>query len=57
MNGKETLQDLISKGIVWKDGREYIGKASDGEEVTLGDDGNLDSLYRYLASNPSPCDW
>ena len=37
--------------------REFVGTASDGTEVTLGEFDNPGSLMRYLKDHPTPDTW
>jgi len=46
---------LIDKGTIVLENNEWIGQASDGVWVRLGD--SLDGCEAYLALCPSPCDW
>jgi hypothetical protein len=52
------LEALLASGIVWKDHSEFVGKASDGTEVQIGNDAdNPARIESYLASNPGPENW
>lgn len=51
------LTKLISEKLVWLDGNEYVGQASDGAEISLGNQGSEEGIERYLKANPSPEDW
>jgi len=44
-------------GTIWVDGSDYVGRASDGTVVTLGNVGREDELNRYLNAHPTPRDW
>lgn len=57
MNGKEILESLLADGAIWLEGREYIGRASDGTEVALGSKDREDTIVQYLAIRPTPDDW
>ena len=52
-----TLDALIAAGTVWVDDGEYVGRASDGTEVSLGYVGDEPAVARYLAANPTPERW
>lgn len=49
------LDKLIADGIVWVDGNEYVGRASDGAEVNIG--WNRKSAETYVEFHPSPAEW
>lgn len=54
---ESTLKKLMKSGsIVLKNG-EYIGKAADGEEVSLGSKGEEKTIEKYLKDHPTPKDW
>lgn len=56
MTQPSTLTDLIGRGIVWElPSGEFIGTASDGIEVSLGD--CRDSTEAYLVTHPTPDTW
>lgn len=57
--GKVVLDRLTRDGYIKVDEstREYVGLASDGNEVCLGWIGGEDTLCVYLVSHPSPSDW
>lgn len=59
MKDKTRLDELLETGIIFisPDGFEYIGTASDGIEVGLGNVGREDDLNRFLDDSPSPSDW
>lgn len=51
------LQELMESGLIWydKDDMEYVGKASDGTEVSLG---CVESeINTYLDHRPTPEQW
>ncbi len=51
------LQELINSGTVRYDSEdmEYIGKASDGTEVSFGSDES--QVNKYLENRPNPEQW
>ena len=51
------LANLIIMGLVKVQGREYIGLASDGVWVNLGNVGSELQVEGYLAAHPSPDTW
>lgn len=53
------LNDLIESGDIFLDESigEYVGKASDGIDVCLGDINSEESVERYLSQNPGPEYW
>lgn len=51
------LEQLLESGLVYSDGNNYIGKASDGQEVAIGTVGDEKRTNEYLESYPSPSDW
>lgn len=51
------LQKLIKAKKIFIDNGEYVGKASSGEEVSLGSIGDEKSVEKYLKSHPDPKDW
>lgn len=57
MKDKSIIMVLMEQGKVKIVDREYIGTASDGVEVLLGQVGNECAMLRYLADHPSPNDW
>ena len=58
-DAREYLRHLLLCQIVRKDGHEFIGRASDGTEVLLGDDHPrfFPRLLRYLIARPNPEQW
>lgn len=51
------LEKLLASGYVWIVDSHYIGRASDGEEVVIGEVGDEERIEWYLASYPNPTDW
>lgn len=51
------LTALIAQGIVKLEGSEYVGQASDGVWVSLGDIYDTDRIERYLKDYPTPDRW
>jgi len=54
------LDSLIAADVVRTDGIEYIGRASDGVEVTIGcvlTDKDLVRLEAWLRDYPTPDKW
>ena len=51
------LQKLIKAKVVFIDNIEYIGKAVDGKEVSLGNVGDEKQIEKYLKDHPTPKDW
>lgn len=51
------LDHLLKDGSVWLDGREYVGRATDGVEVSLGSLGDEEWIEKYLSANPTPDTW
>jgi hypothetical protein len=53
-----TLYSLIEQGLVWLDeNNEYVGRASDGIEVSIGSIHDRERCERYLKDRPSPDRW
>lgn len=51
------LNALINSGVVHVEDGYYVGKASDGEWVTIGWTGDTDDAERYLKDHPTPDTW
>lgn len=51
------LMHLMEEGHIWVDGREYVGLASDGVEVHIGQFDEEDSVEEYLKRHPTPAEW
>lgn len=51
------LEKLLESGSIIAWCGEYIGTASDGVEVILGEIGREDTLESYLLSHPTPETW
>lgn len=51
------LKDYMDSGVVYVDDTNYIGIASDGVHVILGDIDDLTSIENYLAAYPNPDNW
>ena len=51
------LQKLIRSKKIFIDNGEYVGKAADGKEVSLGNIGDEKQVEKYLKSHPDPKDW
>ena len=51
------LQALMDAGSVWAEDGAYVGKASDGVIVQIGNVGHEDTVEMYLISNPTPHHW
>lgn len=47
----------LSDGTINRDGYDYVGQASDGKEVFIGNVGNEDQAEKYLQKHPNPTDW
>jgi hypothetical protein len=52
-----TLDRLLADGVVWQEGRDYVGRAGDGVIVSVGSVDSPASTEDYLYTHPSPCDW
>lgn len=52
-----TLAALLKAGTVWQEGSAYVGRASDGVVVQVGDTINIAGTERYLSARPNPKDW
>ena len=50
-----TLDRLAAAGMVWYADGEWIGRASDGTEVSFG--AEREGAERYLQAHPSPTEW
>ena len=48
---------LVADGVIFFDGTEIVGIASDGTEVSIGDTREQDAACIYLASHPTPDTW
>jgi len=48
---------LFAAGIVWIEGTDYVGRASDGIVVQVGSVATEDATEDYLESHPFPSDW
>lgn len=59
IDGRKRFEELRRWGIVWFDEatQEYVGRAGDGEQVSLGTRGDEEIMYRYIANRPNPEDW
>jgi hypothetical protein len=54
------LGQYMAAGIIWREGREYLGRAADGVVVTLGMCDDVDDAYAlecYLQEHPTPDTW
>lgn len=55
------LQALLDAGTVYLDNStpaaHYVGKASDGQEVSIGDPMFCSQIEAYLADHPTPDSW
>lgn len=51
----------MASGVIWREGNALVGKASDGQIVTLESDMTRPTAARdatrYLASHPTPDTW
>jgi hypothetical protein len=56
-NKHPLLRKLVQSGDIFVDKDEYVGKAADGEEVSLGSTHDPAQVERYLQSYPGPKDW
>jgi len=57
LKGKDILSNFMKDKTIFIENKEYIGKASDGAEVNLGNVGDELKLYSYLESHPKPDTW
>lgn len=51
------LQTLMALGHIKLIDSEYVGIASDGTEVNIGDANYCDAIEIYLANNSTPEEW
>jgi len=51
------LDGHLLAGRIITEGHEYVGEASDGTIVSLGDTSNPEQVERYLRNNPNCSDW
>lgn len=51
------LQNYLADRVIWIDGRDYVGRAHDGEYVALGTVGEEAALQRYLEHCPTARYW
>jgi len=53
------LKELMEKGWIYLDEKhqEYVGIASDGIHVGIGNKGDEERIEHYLADNPTPDKW
>lgn len=59
------LGSLMESGVIYREGNEYVGKASDGAIVSLGYStrdltgrwSGEEALENYLRSHPTPDTW
>lgn len=51
------LNRLIQAGHVYVDSVDYIGKASDGEDIYLGSFGDEPILEQYFIEHPDKTTW
>ena len=51
------LTKHLADKVIWVDGYEYFGKASDDIVVNIGMVGREDQVEKYLNNNPEPKDW
>lgn len=56
-DGQDALDKGIENGTIIAVGDIYIGIASDGENVQLGNIQDMDATLEYLALNPTPEFW
>lgn len=54
LDGKRfpTLVRMLYDGTVWIEGRAFIGMASDGKAVQVGDDSCLEDTERFVRDCP-----
>jgi hypothetical protein len=55
--GREALDEGIRRKTIRLLGDNYMGLASDGEEVTLGNIQDFEATLEYLATHPTPDFW
>ena len=56
--GKQLLNGYLADGTIWIDGPDYVGRTSDGTEVSMGAArGNEPGITRYLENRPMPSMW
>lgn len=54
----DILTTLLESRTIWLSNDDgYLGRASDGTVVTLGNAGDEERLLRYLRDHPTPKDW
>ena len=51
------LRQYIESCIIRWDVNTLLGKASDGQEVQIGQFGEWEEIASYLAAHPNPTDW
>jgi hypothetical protein len=51
------LTALLHDGVVRVDKEEFVGRAADGTDVSVGTTYDPDGAERYLAARPEPKDW
>ena len=51
------LKKLLKDKIIFIEEDYYVGKASDNEEVILGNVGYEDDIEKYLKAHPTPDTW
>jgi hypothetical protein len=54
---KSKLEALIEEGTVKLEGHDYLGLASDGVWVSLGEKGEEKILEKYFEDYPGPETW
>lgn len=52
-----TLAQLFRAGTIWFEGIEIVGRAADGEVVSLGNAIQLEQAEKFLSGAPNPSDW
>ena len=57
MEKQTRLEFLLALGTLWVEGREFVGRASDGVVVSLGGLDERKQIEAYLLEHPTPETW
>jgi hypothetical protein len=55
--GLSILNARLADGTIYLDGSTYVGRATDGVEVQIGDTTAMRATLAYLVDHPTPDTW